>query len=161
DWLAGSGLARADGVLVGARCETSAPGIYAVGDVARWPYQLEGEQRAELVRLEHFDTALRQSELAARNMLGHDQPFRAGPYFWSDQYDLKSQYVGYASTWERLVVRGDPVARGGVVFYLGGGRVRAALAVNRVRELAALKRLVGAAVDPVALADEGVALKTL
>src|SRR5262249_18397930 len=98
---------------------------------------------------------------AARNMLGHDQPFMSVPYFWSDQYAFKSQYVGYASTWEQVVMRGDLVAGEGIAFYLAGGRVRAALAVNRGRELAARKRLIGAAVDPAMLADEGVDLKAL
>src|SRR5262249_11798272 len=142
DWLAGSGLARGDGVLVDGRCETSAPGIYAIGDVARWPYQPMGEERAELVRLEHFDTALRQGELAARNMLGHAHPFMAVPYFWSDQYDLRSQYLGYASAWERIVVRGDLVAGGGVTFYFAGGRVRAALAVDPAGEPVAPQPLI-------------------
>lgn len=160
-WLEESGLALSDGVLVNEYCETSASGIFAAGDVAVWPYRPAGATDAEHIRIEHWDNALRQSEVAARNLLGRGVPFAPVPYFWSDQYDLKLQYVGYARSWERVVVRGDPASRSFMAFYLAGGYVRAALGVNHIRELVALKRLVGARVDPERLADEGTDVRSL
>ncbi len=158
-WLRGSGLALDDGVLVDELCQTSAPGIFAAGDVARWPYQLSGER----VRLEHYDNALRQGDVAARNMLDQRQPYTPVPYFWSDQYDLKLQYVGYAHPEDQVVLRGQPLQEPFVAFYLRDGRLRAALAANRVRDLATLKRLIAARVapDPALLADDAVPLKSL
>ena len=158
-WLRGSGLALGDGVLVDAFCETEAPGVFAAGDAANWPYHLTGER----VRLEHYDNALRQGEAAARNMLGQRRPFAPVPYFWSDQYDLKLQYVGHAHAWDHMVVRGQTAGRSFIAFYLQAGRLRAALAVNRVREVGALKRLIAAEVAPeaAALTDEAVALRSL
>ena len=160
-WLEESGVALSDGVLVDEHCETSLPGVFAAGDVASWPYHATGAARAERVRLEHWDNALRQSEVAARNLLGKRVPFAPVPYFWSDQYDWKLQYVGYARTWERVVMRGDPATGSFAAFYMDDGYVRAALAVNRVRELVALKRLIGASVDDARLSDERVELRSL
>jgi 3-phenylpropionate/trans-cinnamate dioxygenase ferredoxin reductase component len=158
-WLRGAGLALGDGVLVDAFCETSAQGIFAAGDVANWPYGPSGER----VRLEHYDNALRQGEAAARNMLGQRRPFTSVPYFWSDQYDMKLQYVGHAHAEDQVVLRGRLADGPFMAFYLRAGRLRAALAVNRVRELATLKRLVAAdiAPDPEALADEESNLRSL
>lgn len=160
-WLEGSGVALGDGVLVDEHCETSVPGVYAAGDVACWPYHAAGTASAERVRLEHWDNALRQSEAAARNLLGKDTPFAPVPYFWSDQYDLKLQYVGHALTWERIVLRGDPAGPSFVAFYLADGYVRAALGVNHARDLVALKRLIGVCAEAERLADESVDLRAL
>ena len=161
DWLRGSGLDLDDGVRVDAYCETSAPGIFAGGDIARWPYQPAGAERAEWVRVEHWDNALRQGEAAARNLLGRRIPFAPVPYFWSDQYDLKLHYVGLARSWDRIVFRGQPSENPFIAFYTAAGRVVAALSVNRVRDLVPLKRLIGATADEAALADERVDLRTL
>jgi 3-phenylpropionate/trans-cinnamate dioxygenase ferredoxin reductase subunit len=161
DWLRSSGLALDDGVRVDAYCETSAPGIFAAGDVARWPYQPAGADRAEWVRVEHWDNALRQGEAAARSLLGRRVPFAPVPYFWSDQYDLKLHYVGLAHAWDRIVLRGQPSNAGFFAFYLTAGRVAAALSVNRVRDLVPLKRLIGSSPGEAALADERVDLRTL
>ena len=162
DWLADSGLALANGVVVDATCATSAPGIFAAGDVANWPYQ--PNERAPLlrVRLEHWDNALRQGETVARNLLGEGVTYHHIPYFWSDQYDLKLQYVGYTPTWDRVVLRGDP-PDSFVAFYLLAGQVRAAFSSNRQRELVTLKKLVGAhpALPPELLADDARPLKEL
>jgi 3-phenylpropionate/trans-cinnamate dioxygenase ferredoxin reductase subunit len=161
-WLRGTGLALGDGVLVDAACQTSAEGIFAAGDVANWPYHLTGER----VRLEHEDNALRQGAAAGRNMAHapeHRQPYTPVPYFWSDQYDLKLQYVGHAHAWDQMVMRGQPDASDYIACYLHAGRLRAALAVNRVRDLAPLKRLIAANIvpDPAALANDAVPLKSL
>jgi 3-phenylpropionate/trans-cinnamate dioxygenase ferredoxin reductase subunit len=159
EWLRGSGLAVGNGVLVDAYCETNVPGIFAAGDVANWPYGVEGER----VRLEHYDNALRQGEAAARNMLAQRRPYTPVPYFWSDQYDLKLQVVGHAHAWDDVVLRGRPSEGPFMAFYLAGGRLRAALAVNQTRELGTLKRLIAADVtpEPAALADVDVPLRSL
>ena len=161
EWLAGSGVALDDGVMVNAYCETTLPGVYAAGDVARWPYQPAGAATPQFVRLEHWDNALRQAEAAARNLLGRRVAYAPVPYFWSDQYDLKLQYVGYATEWDRVVTRGRPGDGPFAAFYLEHGVVRAALSVNRVRDLVPLKKLIGTAPDADALADESVELRGL
>lgn len=163
DWLRGSGLTLDDGVWVNERCETEIEGVYAAGDAASWPYTppSAGELPAERVRIEHWDNALRQPEVAARNLLGGTAAYAPVPYFWSDQYTLKLQMVGYARRWDRLITRGTLADGTLVAFYLLGGHIAAALAVNRPRELVALKRLVGAALDPAALADPAVELRAL
>ncbi|WIG59272.1 MAG: Ferredoxin reductase [Ktedonobacterales bacterium] len=161
EWLRDAGLTLENGVVVDCFCATTAPGVFAAGDVARWPYMMADATEPEMVRLEHWDNALRQAEVAARNMLGQQTPFAPTPYFWSDQYDWKAQYVGYARTWERVVVRGRPEDGAFIAFYLTGGRICAALAVNHVRELVPLKKLIGAALDPARLADAGEDLRGL
>ncbi len=144
-WLAGSGLTLENGVSVDETCETSAPGIFAAGDIANWPYQPAATAPLLRVRLEHWDNALRQGETVARNLLGEGVAYRHIPYFWSDQYDLKLQYVGYTPTWDQIIVRGSP-PESFVAFYLHEGRLLAAFSSNRQRDLVTLKKLVGA--DP-------------
>ena len=159
-----SGLALDNGVIVDEFCESSVPGVFAAGDVANWPYtrlatcqecslramwnglQQAGDTSPVRVRLEHWDNALRQSEVAARNLLGQRTPFAPVPYFWSDQYNLRLQYVGHAVTWDQLLFRGTPGGDSWIAFYLQAGHIAAALAVNRVRDLVPLKKLVGMAV---------------
>jgi 3-phenylpropionate/trans-cinnamate dioxygenase ferredoxin reductase component len=161
-WLAGSGLALADGVLVDACCATNLPGIYAAGDVARWPHHPTGGNET-LVRLEHYDNAIRQAETAARNMLGEQIAYSPVPYFWTEQFGWMAQYIGYARRWGQLVYRGDPASGAGAIFSLDAGRLRAVLSINRPRDLGALRKLVGAGaqVDPALLADESLDLREL
>ena len=162
DWLRDSGLTLEDGVGVNERCETTIEGIYAAGDVASWPYTPPGGALpTERVRIEHWDNALRQPEVAARNLLGGAVAYAPVPYFWSDQYTLKLQMVGLARRWDRLITRGTLEEGTLVAFYLLGERIVAALMVNRPRELVPLKRLVGTAPDPAALADPAIELRAL
>jgi len=163
DWLHGAGLALENGVVVDRFCATSAPGIYAAGDVATWPYQPAGAASATRVRMEHYDNALRQGEAAARNMLGREAPYAPVPYFWSDQYDLQLQMVGYAPAWDQMVLRGSIEARSLAAFYLARGRLRAVVLINRVRDLGPARRLVaaGAILDPAQLADDTMELRRL
>ena len=161
NWLRGSGLRLEDGVWVDEYCATSVPGVYAAGDIARWPYQPAYADQPTWVRLEHFDTALRQGAGAGRNLLGERAPFRQIPYFWSEQYGMMAQYVGHAAAWDTEVSRGTPGEDPFLHFYLSGGRLVAALAVNRVRDLAPLKKLIGAEVTPEALAADDVDLRAL
>jgi 3-phenylpropionate/trans-cinnamate dioxygenase ferredoxin reductase subunit len=161
-WLAGSGLALADGVVVDTQCATNLPGVYAAGDVARWPYYPAGGAES-LVRLEHYDNAIRQAEHAARTMLGEAAAYRPVPYFWTEQFGWMAQYIGYTQQWDQLVYRGDPISGFGAIFYLGAGRLRAVLSLNRQRDLGALRKLIGAGaqLDPTQLADESLDLREL
>ena len=163
-WLDGSSLARADGVVVDEYCETNLPGVYAAGDLARWPYHpAEGGETLAPVRLEHYDNAIRQAEHAARNMLGERAVYAPVPYFWTEQFGWMAQYIGYAERWDQLVRRGDPAFGAGVIFYLDAGRLRAALSFNRPRDLGALRKLVGAGaqIDHALLADDSLDLREL
>jgi 3-phenylpropionate/trans-cinnamate dioxygenase ferredoxin reductase subunit len=154
-----AGLAVGDGILVDELCRTSAEGIYAAGDVAAHLHPVFGRR----VRVEHWLNAIEQGAAAARSMLGRGKPYTEVHWFWSDQYDANLQYAGHHETWDELVVRGSIEEQRFVGFYLESGRVRAAVALNRGRDL---RRAVGivraqAAVDPALLRDEDTDLRTL
>lgn len=158
-WLDGSGIEMANGVLTDEYCATSAPDVFAAGDLANWLHPRMGER----LRVEHWDNAMNQGVAAARSMLGKGEPYAPVPYFWSDQYDLNLQYVGHASSWERVVVRGDVQGRSFSAFYLNDSRIAAALVVNRFKDLRPSRRLIEAMtpVDPARLADPDVDLRSL
>ncbi len=121
-----AGLEVENGVLTSERLETSAPGIYAAGDIANAVHPLLGER----IRVEHWANALNQGPAAARNMLGKDVPYENIPYFFSDQYDVGMEYAGYATDWDEVVFRGDVDAREFIAFWLRDGRVLAGMNVN-------------------------------
>lgn len=112
---------------------TEMPGVYAAGDVAEAWHPLLGRR----LRVEHWTSAAGQGAAVAHAILGEERPHAALPYFWSDQFGLRLQYVGHAERWDAVELDGEPgsfVAR-----YLEGGRTVAALAVNRPAEVAALR----------------------
>jgi len=159
DFLDGNAVMMENGIVVDEYCRTSAPDVYAAGDVANWFHPTWGER----LRVEHFDHAQNHGVAAAKSMLDAGEAYAPVPFFWSDQYDLTLQYVGHAAHWDELVVRGSLESGSFSAFYLDGGRLYACLAVNRFRDLSAARRLLQErpAVDRTLLADESTDLKTL
>ncbi len=154
-----AGLEVDNGIVVDEYCETSRPGIYAAGDVARFYHPLLGER----IRLEHWSNAQKQGAAAAKNMLGMREPYDEVPWFWSDQYDINLQLIGHSSGWDEVVTRGSVGDRAFTAFYLRNGRLRAALAVNRFKDIGPSRQLIrqGVSIDPKRLRDEDVELRSL
>ncbi len=135
-----AGLAVDRGVVVDAELRASTPGVWAVGDVARYPYARTGE----LVRIEHWVVAERMGQVAARNILGGGVRFEAVPFFWSVHHDLVINLVGHADRWDRADVAGDVEARDAAIAYRRGEKTLAVATIGRddvaLRAEAALER---------------------
>lgn len=128
-----AGVALDRGVAVNTYLETSIVGIYAAGDIARWP----DPHSHENIRVEHWVVAQRQGQTAARNMLGQRETFDAVPFFWSQHYDVPINYVGHAEQWDEVAISGDIGARDCLLKYKRAGRVLAVASI--FRDLASLQ----------------------
>ena len=159
EWLEGSGVQVDNGVLVDEFCRTNVEGVYAAGDVANHWHPIF-ERR---MRVEHWDNALKQGAAAARNMMGLQTVFDDPHWFWSDQYRHNLQYMGFASEWDELVVRGSVEDRKFVAFYLKDGMVDAVVGLDRGKDVRRSAGLIRARrpFDPALLRDEDVDLKEL
>jgi 3-phenylpropionate/trans-cinnamate dioxygenase ferredoxin reductase component len=157
--LAGTGVEIDNGIVVDEYCRTNLEGIYAAGDVANYYHPMIGRH----IRVEHWQNALKQGPAAARSMLGKGEPYEEIPWFWSDQYDNNLQYLGYHTEWDELVVRGSVEERNFVAFYRKDGRVLAAGALNRGRDLRRSRALIQAQhrVEAARLSDPAVDLRKL
>jgi 3-phenylpropionate/trans-cinnamate dioxygenase ferredoxin reductase subunit len=161
--LDGSGVAVDNGVLVDGSCRSSVDAVFAAGDVANHDHPLFGR-----LRVEHYNNAEKQGRFVARSMLDQGRPYDDVHTFWSDQYDDKLEYVGFAREWDEFVVRGDLDGDAFVGFYVKDGRVLAAMGLNRggdpeaepESELAAAAELIRnrALVDTGRLSDESAAI---
>lgn len=121
-----AGIDVGDGILVDEKLETSAPGVFAAGDVAGAEHPFYRTR----IRVEHWANARAQGTAAARAMLGKEVSFDEIPYFFSDQYDAGMEYRGYATSWDEVVFRGDVAGRKFIAFWLEEGRVVAGMNVN-------------------------------
>ncbi|HEX4016310.1 MAG TPA: FAD-dependent oxidoreductase [Frankiaceae bacterium] len=154
-----AGLTIDNGVVVDQNLQSNAPGIFAAGDIAN-AFHPHYQQH---IRIEHWANALNQGAAAGANASGDPTPYTRLPYFFSDQYDLGLEYVGYASADDEVVIRGDAGKREFIAFYHRGGIVTAAMNVNIWDVVDDLRAIItaGKRVDVAKMADPSVPLSEL
>ena len=152
-----AGIHCDNGIVVDDHCRTSDPHVYAAGDCTNHPNPLLDRR----LRLESVPNAMDQARVSTANMLGDDKTYATIPWFWSDQYELKLQMVGFSADGDTQVLRGDMASNAFAVFYLKDGKVVAADSVNSPKEFMLCKQLVGKNADPEVLADPEADLKAL
>ncbi len=159
EMLEGSGIHVDNGVVVDEYCESNVSGIYAAGDIANHYHPVFGR----LIRVEHWQNAIKQGAAAARNMLGMRVPYDEVPWFWSDQYNANLQYAGFHTTFEQLVVRGRLDSDSFLACYINEGRIDAAVGLNRGKDVRRVMSLIKVrrAVNLKDLQDESVDLRSV
>jgi len=130
DLARAAGVEVGDGVIVDEYLATSDPDIYAAGDIASWPDPHSGRR----LRVEHWDVAERQGQVAAKNMMGAAVPFKDVPFFWTRQFDFSLSYIGHAQQWDRIDIDGDPSSGDSTLRYISEGQVIAAAMIGRDEE---------------------------
>ena len=158
--LIAAGAAGANGVDVDPYCRTSLPDVYAIGDCAAFACDFAG---GEIMRVESVQNANDMATCVAKALCGDEQPYKAFPWFWSNQYDLRLQTAGISKDFDATVLRGDPAERKFSIVYLRGGKVIALDCVNMVKDYVQGRKLVEAGLKPdlAALADAETPLKSL
>jgi len=159
DSLAGSDVHLDNGVVVDECCRTNISGVYAAGDVANHYHPVFGRH----IRNEHWQNAIKHGAAAARNMAGKSVVYDDLPWFWSDQYDANLQYAGFHTSWDEIVVRGRIDSGSFLACYINGGRIDAAVGLNRAKDIRRVMPLIRARheVSLEALGDERVDLRSL
>ena len=154
-----AGLLVSNGIGVDEFLKTGDGRIYAIGDCAEYPNFFSGSR----IRLESVQNAVDQAVCVAKAIAGKPAPYRAAPWFWSDQFEIRLQMAGLPAGHDRLVVRGQPDEGKFSVFHFRNGRLCAVDSVNRPADHLAARRLIasGASLTPEQAADEGINLKTL
>jgi 3-phenylpropionate/trans-cinnamate dioxygenase ferredoxin reductase subunit len=154
-----AGLETANGIVVDDRCQTSDPGIYAIGDCTWHPNVVMGRS----IRLESVHNALEQAKTAASNICGEELHYAQVPWFWSDQYDLKLQIAGLSQDYDEVVIRGSVERKSFACLYLSAGRLIAIDAINRPKDFIQSKALIAnhARIDPSLLAKADTELKDM
>ncbi len=115
----------------------AAPSVYAAGDIAQFPHFVTGQP----VRIEHWRLAMQHGQIAACNMMGQNIPFKAVPFFWTGQFDLKLRYVGHAEKWDDIAIQGSLKDQSFLAFYAQADQVMAVAGVGRDRDIAAISEL--------------------
>ena len=133
-----AGITVDNGILVNEYLETSVPGIFAAGDVARWRDEASGKTQ----RIEHWVLAERHGQVAAENMLGANTAFQDVPFFWSAHYDISIRYVGYAGPWDTLEIEGDMAAYDCLISYKTGSKTVAVAAIGRDKQALEYRALI-------------------
>lgn len=152
-----AGLAIDNGITVDESLHTSDPTVFAAGDVAN----AHNTALDASIRVEHWDNAARQGQLAAKSMLGTTGAYDWQPYFFTDQFDLGMEYVGYASAADDVVIRGDQSTGEFIAFWLADGVLKAGMNVNVWDVSDEIRALIGKTIDPARLADPAVPLNEL
>jgi 3-phenylpropionate/trans-cinnamate dioxygenase ferredoxin reductase component len=153
-----AGLSVDNGILVDEWLRTTNPQVYAAGDIANHLHPRLGRR----IRVEHWDTAIEQGKVVARNMLGEDEAYSRMPYFFTDQYDLGMEYVGSIGPdgYDDMILRGDPTGQF-TAFWLKGGRVLAGMHVNDWDAIDPIRDIVGRVVPPDRLRDSSIELPAI
>tara|TARA_B100000700_G_C14755327_1_gene719490 strand:- start:192 stop:737 length:546 start_codon:yes stop_codon:yes gene_type:complete len=152
-----AGIKCDNGIMVNERCQTSQPDVYAAGDCTNHPNPILKKR----LRLESVPNAMEQARVVSNNIVGGSKTYESVPWFWSDQYGLKLQMLGFSADGEKSIVRGKKSENEFAVFYLQESKIVAVDAVNSPKEFMLSKQLYGKVVDPDRLADSTSDLKKM